>query len=57
MDVTDPKEDPFKVRNEELKAICLKTGVNHPLIGPENYNARSFDFSKQKVPFSLMIEQ
>jgi hypothetical protein len=35
--------------------ICIKTGINNPIVGEEYYDPRAFDYSKIPLTFPKKI--
>lgn len=46
LNLTVTKKDVGKEREVELKNICIKQGINHPIVGDEYYDPKSFDYSR-----------
>lgn len=48
-------ETPHQQMQREVKQICLKFKINHPLLGEDLFNAKLFNYHKQLRPFGFKI--
>lgn len=55
LNLTVAKKDVVTERSELLKSICVKHGINHPLIGEKLYDPMKFDYSKLSTNYGNKI--
>jgi hypothetical protein len=55
LSLTTTKRDFITERRNELTDICIKSGINNPIIGESLYDPKAFDYSKCPLTFAQKI--